>query len=204
MKIQRRGYIEYRLYMINDRLWDFYNHFSWRFPRILKFFNIFAPSALDYLNIFSFAVNQKNDIQTLFWWPFPAVLDPTVRKESFGLKCSYILEIVDTFLSSNFVFIHRLSLLSLSLYYRTELVSNGKNVCCSSIQSQRNWICIVSYPRQRNSFLTVRSVQESLGSINSASTTLASEDRIWEISESSKNAITEQSCEKRKTGSNGA
>ena len=47
-----------------------------------------------------------------------------------------------------------LSLLSLSLYYRTELVSNGKNVCCSSIQSQRNWICIVSYPRQRNSFLT--------------------------------------------------
>ena len=22
MKIQRRGYIEYRLYMINDRLWD--------------------------------------------------------------------------------------------------------------------------------------------------------------------------------------
>ena len=105
---------------------------------------------------------------------------------------------MDTFLSSSFAFIHRLSLLSLSLYYRTELVSNGKNVCCSSIQSQRNWICIVSYPRQRNSFLTVRSVQESLGSTESASTTLASEGRIWEISEPSKNAITERSCGKRK------
>ena len=104
-----------------------------------------------------------------------------------------------TFLSSSFVFIYRLSLLSLSLYYRTELVSNGKNVCCSSIQSQRNWICIVSYPRHRNSFLTVRSVQESLGSTNSASTTLASEGRIWEISEPSKNATTERSHGKQKT-----
>ena len=174
------------------------------FREFWSFWNIFAPSALDYLNIFSFAVNQKYDIQTLFWWPFPAVLDPTVRKESFGLKCSYIVEIVDTFLSSSFAFIHRLSLLSLSLYYRTELVSNGKNVCCSSIQSQRNWICIVSYPRQRISFLTVRSVQESLGSINSASTTLASEGRIWEISEPSKNATTERYHGKRKNWTNGA
>ena len=174
------------------------------FREFWSFWNIFAPSALDYLNIFSFAVNQKNDIQTLFWWPFPAVLDPTVRKESFGLKCFYILEIVDTFLSSSFAFIHRLSLLSLSLYYRTELVSNGKNVCCSSIQSQRNWICIVSYPRQRNSFLTVRSVQESLGSTESASTTLASEGRIWEISEPSKTRLRNDITESGKNWTNGA
>ena len=92
-----------------------------------------------------------------------------------------------------------LSLLSLSLYYRTELVSNGKNVCCSSIQSQRNWICIVSYPRQRNSFLTVRSVQESLGSTKSASTTLASEGRIWEISEPSKTRLLNVLVESEKT-----
>ena len=63
-------------------------------------------------------------------------------------NCGYVL-IVEFRLYSS------LSLLSLSLYYRTELVSNGKNVCCSSIQSQRNWICIVSYPRHRNSFLTI-------------------------------------------------
>ena len=105
---------------------------------------------------------------------------------------------MDTFLSSSFVFIYRLSLLSLSLYYRTELVSNGKNVCCSSIQSQRNWICIVSYPRQRNSFLTVRSVQESLGSTESASTTLASEGRIWEISEPSKTRLRNDITESEK------
>ena len=91
-----------------------------------------------------------------------------------------------------------LSLLSLSLYYRTELVSNGKNVCCSSIQSQRNWICIVSYPRHRISFLTVRSVQESLGSTESASTTLASEGRIWEISEPSKPRLLNNPVESEK------
>ena len=144
----------------------------------MKFLIYFCSLSARSFVYFSFNSDKKDDIQTLFWWPFPAVLDPTVRKESFGLKCSYILDIVDSFLSSNFVFIHRLSLLSLSLYYRTELVSNGKNVCCSSIQSQRNWICIVSYPRQRISFLTVRSVQESLGSTISASTKIASEDSI--------------------------
>ena len=164
----------------------------------MKFLIYFCSLSARSFVYFSFNSDKKYDIQTLFWWPFPAVLDPTVRKESFGLKCSYILEIVDTFLSSSFAFIHRLSLLSLSLYYRTELVSNGKNVCCSSIQSQRNWICIVSYPRQRISFLTVRSVQESLGSTESASTTLASEGRIWEISEPSKNATTERYHGKRK------
>ena len=60
----------------------FYDVFS---ENIVKFLYIFAPSALDHLYIFSFNSDKKDDIQTLFWWPFPAVLDPTVRKESFGL-----------------------------------------------------------------------------------------------------------------------
>ena len=65
--IKRRGYIEYRLYMINDRLWDFYNHFSWRFSENFEvFWYIFAPSALDYLDLFSFAVNQKKRYSDAF------------------------------------------------------------------------------------------------------------------------------------------
>ena len=50
----------------------------------------------------------------------------------------------------------------------------------------------------------MRFVQESLGSTISVATTLASEDRIWEISESSKNAITGKSRGKRKNWSTGA
>ena len=41
LNIKRRGYIEYRLYIINDRLWDFYNHFSWRFSENFEVFEIF-------------------------------------------------------------------------------------------------------------------------------------------------------------------
>ena len=41
LDIKRRGYIKYRFYMINDRLWDFYNHFSWRFSENFEVFGIF-------------------------------------------------------------------------------------------------------------------------------------------------------------------
>ena len=57
-------------------------------------------------------MNQKYDIQTLFWWPFPAVLDPTVRKESWvemfltqfqNLGAGPILTILWHFLPINFI-----------------------------------------------------------------------------------------------------
>ena len=86
-----------------DRLWDLYNHYLWRFSEnFVKFFIYFCSLSARSFEYFFLHSDKKDDIQTLFWWPFPAVLDPTVRKESFGLKCSYILEIVDTFLSSSF------------------------------------------------------------------------------------------------------
>ena len=172
--------------------------FSWRFSENFEVFGIFL-------------LPQRS----IIWIFFPLQWIRKRYSDAFlvAISCSFgshgekgVFWVVMFLYSGNCVYVLivefrlylSLSLLSLSLYYRTELVSNGKNVCCSSIQSQRNWICIVSYTRHRSSFLTVRSVQESLGSINSASTTLASEDRIWEISESSKNAITERSCGKRK------
>ena len=56
------------------------------FPEnIVKFFIYFCSLSARSFEYFSLHSDEKDDIQTLFWWPFPAVLDPTVRKESFGL-----------------------------------------------------------------------------------------------------------------------
>ena len=157
------------------RILKFLKYFCSLSARLFEYFFLYSESEIRYSDAFLVAIScsfGSHGEKGVFW---------VVMFLYIG-NCGYVLIV-------EFRFYLSLSLLSLSLYYRTELVSNGKNVCCSSIQSQRNWICIVSYPRQRNSFLTVRSVQESLGSTESASTTLASEGRIWEISEPSKTRL---------------
>ena len=82
----------YRISSIYDKcsVMGFYNPSYNVFPRILSFLDAFSSlSARLFWTFFSFQWMIRNDILTLFWWPFPAVLDPTVSRKSWGLICSY-------------------------------------------------------------------------------------------------------------------